>query len=277
MVDEFATIRAKAEKVKQMVEKTALAGGGDPFHSDVYLNIDDGVVRMIVGSNGNSVLSYCTFTESYLEDIDVNRDAVPEDDTAEAIIDVGDFLSYLDFAADTGFVDLTFKGGEGDRLASLMEADGSLSTRVYLPASESLLQEVPTELPTRFDEDDHFTSGQSGEAMPVEIHTDSKEIARIVEIVEYDPNVDFYPISIEDEEMQLDIGTEENRNAVYGSLPAESVVGPDLTNYYHQGFPELFNSLQGNVWLQTAPDAPVVAIQDHDSYTLRHVIGHVER
>lgn len=272
---ELATIQGPSQKIREVVENTALAGRGDPFHSDVYVNVQDGWLNLIVGSPGNVVLSYCTFTEAYLDDISVDD---PEQG-AEAIFDVGDFLSYLDFASDGGDVELALRGESDERLATVLEVTGALNTRVMLPASESILEEVPLGLPDRFNDDEEFTSAENPDkTLPTSIITDVEQIRNIIEIVDYDPETEFYPITVNDGEFTLDIGTDAERNAVWGNLEADSVDTPDdVSNYYHEGFESLFSTLQGEVRLQTAPGgAPLATVQDnYDGMVLRHVLGNV--
>lgn len=272
--EELATIQGPSQKIREVVENTALAGRGDPFHSDVYVNVQEGWLNLIVGSPGNVVLSYCTFTEAYLDDISV----ADEEQGAEAIFDVGDFLSYLDFASDGGDVELALRGEPDERLATVLEVTGSLNTRVMLPASESILEEVPLGLPERFNDDEEFTSADDpDETLPTTINTDVEQIRRIIEVVDYDPETEFYPITIEEGDFTLDIGTDAERNAVWGDLDAHSVEGPDLSNYYHEGFESLFGTLSGEVTMQTAPGgAPLATVQDsYDGMTLRHILGNV--
>jgi hypothetical protein len=269
----LATIEGKAQKIQKAIEELALAGSSDAFHDDVYLNIRDDVVNGVVGSPGNVVLSYCTFT-SHLDDATVEGDL----DSVEAIIEVNKFLSYFGFATDGGDVRLTFRGSPDDRLATAVEITGALNARLMLPNSESILDEVPMGLPEDFNDEERYEP-EEGQEPPVKIQTDTDVVERIIEVVDYDADLDYYPITVEDGDFALNAAQEDapDRDSVWGSLQAESVESPeDFTNHYHEGFEEVFGTLSGSVELQTAPSStPMVVMQKADGRVLRHMLGPV--
>ena len=269
----LATIEGKAQKIQKAIEELALAGSSDAFHSDVYLNIRDDVVNGVVGSPGNVVLSYCTFT-SHLDDATVEGDL----DSVEAILEVNEFLSYFGFATDGGDVRLSFRGSPDDRLATAVEITGALNARVMLPNSESILDEVPMGLPDDFNDEERYEPEEGAEP-PVKITTDTDVVERIVEVVDYEPDLDYYPITVEEEDFALNAAQEDapERNSVWGPLSADSVESPeDFTNHYHEGFEQVFNALSGSVELQTAPGgSPMVVMKKADGRVLRHMLGNV--
>lgn len=279
---QLGTIRGPSQRIREIITHTALAGRGDPFHSDVYLSVTDGSVDTVVASQGNTLLTYCTFTEDALTDVTVEDDG---SESAEAIFNVADFLSYLDFASDGGEVKLSLRGNPENRLASVLEVTGALNTRVMLPTSESILDDVPVNaMFDRFDANNNF-QGNSGSLETV-IETDTEQIQRLIEVVDYDPETEFYPITVSEIdngdgdsefEFALDIGRDSGRNAVWGELSAQSVESEEeLQNNYHQGFEPVFDTLGGDVTLQTAPGgAPLAVVQERDGVTLRHVIANV--
>jgi len=279
---ELGTIRGPSQRIREIITHTALAGRGDPFHSDVYVSVTDGQVDTVVASQGNTLLTYCTFTDDALSEIKVSQD---DEDNAEAIFNVADFLSYLDFASDGGEVELSLRGEPENRLASVLEVTGALNTRVMLPTSDSILDDVPIQpMFDRFDSENNF-QGQSG-ALGTVIETDTEQIQRLIEVVDYDPETEFYPITVEntaggeddtDFEFALDIGRDTGRNAVWGELSANSVESEEeLHNQYNQGFEPVFDTLDGDVRLQTAPGgAPLCVVQERDGVTLRHIIANV--
>lgn len=273
--EELATIQASAQNVRTLIQQTALGGTGDPFHSDLYLNVHDaGAVTAIGGQPGGVTQTYCTFTEPHLTDVS----SVHEDGT-QAVVDVADFLTYgLDFASDGGELEVAFRGDEDSDLASVVEFYGAVNSRVMAPVAGDVLEEVPTGIVDNFPEGDgQYVSVEKDKAFPTNIRVDAEQIQRIIEVVDHDPSTDFYPITVEDGELTLDVGRDEGRNAVWGDLQAESVDGPDVNNQYKKGFEEVFNSLSGEVWLQTAPGgAPLcVAQEGHDGMVIRHVIGNM--
>lgn len=268
----LATIEGKAQAIRNAMEEAALAGRSDPFHDDVYLNIRDDVVNTVVASPGNVVLSFCTFT-SYFDDIEVEGDL----ESVEAILEVTEFFSYLDFASDGGKVQITFRGEEDDRLAKVVEITGALNARIMLPNSENVLQEVPMGLPEDFNSNNRYVG--AGDVPPVLISTDAEVMERVIEVVDYDDEIDYYPLTVEEGELALNATAEDapDRNSVWGSLSAHSVQSPeDFTNHYHEGFEQVFDTLDGEVELQTKPGgAPVVIMQENSGRVLRHMLGPV--
>jgi hypothetical protein len=277
------TITAKATRLEEMMKKASLkASAGDAVHSEVYVNVGGGEVRTLASKQNNSVVSYSTFGEGFLDTVEVDQDLLIEDNngTAEAIINIEDFLTYLNYAHDdpSSKVELTLMGGEDDRLCHALQFHGAIQTRVMLPASESNLDEVPLDAVGRFDDDTHSFLAANGERMEATIETDVREINRIVDIVNDDDDTKFYPITIKDSELYLSVGKDERRNAAWGSLNADKVEGPDLSNKYNQGFEELFGALSGGVRIEAQEDAPICVVQDgHEGQVLRNVIGPVNK
>lgn len=274
----LATIQASASDVRQMVEMTALGGTGDPFHSDLYFNVhDSGTVAVIGGQPGGVTQTYCTFTGPVLSDV-----SSEQDDGTQAVVDVADFLTYgLDFASDGGELQIEFRGDPDSELASAVEFTGAVNSRVMLPVAGDILEDVPTGIVKNFPNGDgeyHSTQeGREGETFPVSIRVDAEQIRRIIEVVDHDPETNFYPITVEDGELKLDIGRDSGRNAVWGDLQANAIDGPDVSNQYKKGFEDVFKALSGECWLQTAPGgAPLTVSQDgHDGMVLRHNIGNM--
>jgi hypothetical protein len=278
-----ATVTAKANRLETMIKKAALKGGaGDPVHSEVYVNLGGGEARFLASKQNNSVISYSAFGSGFLDTVEVNSDSLVDENngTAEAIVNVEDFLTYLNYAQDdpSATVELTLLGEEDDRLAHALQFHGAIQTRVMLPASEKNLEQVPTAAVDRFDPDTHSFLKSDGEPMDARIETNVKEINRIVEIVDNDEDTKFYPITIQDGELYLSVGKDERRNAAWGALNAKEVDGPDLSNQYNQGFQELFDTLSGTVRIETEEDKPICVVQDaREGQVLRNVIGPVNK
>lgn len=273
--EELATIQASAQNIRNMVNQAALGGTGDPFHDDLYFNIhDSGVVSLIGGKPGDVTQTYCTFSDPYLGEV-----TSAHEDGTQAVVDVADFLTYgLDFASDGGELKVAFRGDPEDEIASVVEFYGAVNSRVMSPVAGDVLEEVPTSIVKNFpDGDGKYVSVEKGKPFPTNIRVDVSQIQRIIEVIDHDPSTDFYPITVEEGELTLDVGRDGGRNAVWGDLEANSVDGPDVSNQYKKGFPEVFKALSNEVWLQTAPDgAPVCVAQDgEDGQVLRHVIGNM--
>lgn len=273
--EELATFQASAQNIREMIQKTALGGNSDPFHSDLYLNVhNDGVVTAVGGNVGDVTQTYTTFTEPYLDEI-----SSEQENGTQVIIDVADFLTYgLDFASDGGELAVSLRGDPDEELASVIEFYGTVNSRVMVPVAGDVLEEVPTGIVDNFPEGDgQYISIEKDKPFPTNIRVDTEQIQRIVEVVNHDPETNFYPITVDDGELTLDIGRDGGRNAVWGELEANSLDGPDVNNQYKKGFEEVFKSLSGETWLQTAPGgAPVcVARDDEDGTVIRHVIGNM--
>jgi len=273
--EELATVRASSQNIREMVKKAALAGRADPFHSDLYLNVHpEGFVSAIGGKPGAVTQSFCTFTEPYLNEIETDIDG-----GAQAIVNVADFMTYgLDFASDGGEIQFALRGDPEKELASAIEFYGAVNARTMLDVAGNPLEEVPTGIVENFpDGDGKYVSTEKDKPFPTNIRVDSEQIQRIIEVVDHDPQTDFFPITVEDGELTLDIGRDEGRNAVWGDLSANSIEGPDVSNQYKKGFEEVFKSLSSEVWLQTAPGGvPLCVAQDgHDGMVIRHIIGNM--
>lgn len=281
-----ATIRASAEKFQQMIRKSSLEG--EVEHSDIYLNVLPDEVRVLQAAPGEVVLTYCTFGEDFFDEISVDRDIREEtsvdnsgdefefDVGAEAILDVERTLTYLGFASEGGTVELEFTGTEDRRLSTFARANGALESWVKLPGSQDVLDSVPHWLPLRFNSDDRYTN-TAGDEAPTKVTTKTEKINTIIDAVKEDQDAEFYPLVVEDGEFRIDVG-DDQRSGVQGSLGAQSVEGPDIENYYYDGFEEIFNVLSGRIEIQTAPGGnPASIVADGDNgETVRHVNGAVD-
>ena len=276
MTETLARIRGKADRVRQMVEKTALLGrGSEPYHEEIYLNIQNGQVNTLGSSAGNSAIAFCSYDTSFLDEIESESD-----DGVEAVINVADFLSYFEFASDGKLAELRFKGDSADDLATSMEIESELLSTFMLPVSDSVREKIPLGVAERFQEGekwegDHVFYSNSGAEPATEINTTAESIRRIVEAAEYHDK-EFYPITVSDGALQMNVGVNDGRNRVEGTLASEDVSGADVDNNYLHGFPELFDSMSDGVTLRTAPGAPMSVIKVRDGMVLRHVLAPVK-
>lgn len=286
-----ATLRAGADQFEQMLKESSLdptKGGDDRVeHSDIYVNVLNEEVRLLQATPGESVLTYCSYYDDYFDEISLERDVREETGTdrsgddfpyqigAEAILDVEDVLTYLDFASDGGTVEVNLTGSGDARLSSYMRAQGALEAWVKLPGSEEVLTDVPHWLPLRFNEDNQYTN-PAGDAAPTQIATKVPKIDNIIDAVDEDRDADFFPIVVEDDSFRVDIG-DESRSGVTGALGAKSVEGPNVENYYYDGFEEIFDVITGAIDLQTAPGGnPCSVVQSNGERVVRHVNGPIE-
>lgn len=275
MAETLARIRGKADRVRQMMEKSSLIGrGSDPYHEEIYLNIQDGQVHTLGSSAGNSAIAYCTFSDAFLDEVETN-----EEGGTEAIVNIADFMSYFDFASNGKTVEVRFTG-DPDRLATSMEIEGKLLSTVMLPVSEAISEKVPTGVVERFQEGekwdgDHVFMSNSGDEPTTQVRTNAEEVRSIIATAEHHDK-EFYPFVVEDGELQINVGVDEERNSVRGSLTTNEVGGKDVSNQYLHGFPEVFESLSGELTVRLAPNAPASIIQEGDGYVYRHVLAAVQ-
>lgn len=272
-------VRTKTNIMQTIVEETALVKSGGPVHETIYFNISDGQLQALAGSHGNVVVSFTSWNEEKLDGVGVTQqtiDNTDEDDnpTLEAIIDTQEFLNYLDIASDGGIVELTFVKEPEQRLAQAVEIDSELTSRIPLPGSEAVLDEIPLDLPTQINEDDVLTN-QEGNKLPTNISTETDKLSKIIDAVDLHEGTedDFYPVVVEDGEFVLNVGDEKSQQ-IFGSLK-DSSEGPDLSNEYHSGFKELSGSLTGSIDLYSVDGGPLYVLQDSNGATVRHSLGNV--
>lgn len=270
-----ATIRAKSAKMQQLIEQTAISAPGDDppwIHSDVYLQISEEGVRTLVSSGGGSVLTYHTYSPDFFDNVETDGESV------SAILNVERTTDYLAVATDDELADFVFSVPEGEMLAETLEAYGALNMSVSLPAAEKTLDKVPEELPERWDDDENLLS-PSGNEHSTHISTTAETIQKIIDAVELADGTEFYPISVEDKTLQLDVRNENSTDKLWGELGAD-VEGPGLKNWYGPGFvPVLENTISGQVELQTSAaggdGAPMAIVQEGSQKTIRYVLVQV--
>lgn len=283
----LATIEGNADRVRQFIEKSALLGSGsEPYHEEIYLNIQDGQVNVLASSAGNSCISYCSFAEPYLENIEAHVEG-----GAQAILDVEDYLEYYGTASNGKYAELTFQGDSGSELASSVVTKSNLESTVMLPASESIKEKIPLGVVDRFKEgekwdSDHVFFSNQGNEPTTEIIVDTQDLETVVEAAGNTAK-EFFPLTVDDVEglnsgddekaLFLDVQEDAGGNKHKGEL-TKNVEGRDIENSYLHGFEEMVTSISGEVVLRTAPDAPVSVVKDEeeDGYVLRHILAPVK-
>lgn len=272
-----ATIRGQVDDISRMLDEASL--DGETSHDSLYINVLPDEVQVLMAAPGNVVLTYCTYSSDYFDEIDVpetetreTSDGIEYEVGAEAIIDVDAVETYLGYASDGGTVELRLTGSKDRRLASYMRIEGALESWVNLPGSEDILDKVPFWLPMRYNEDDDYCNKQ-GDPAPARVLTRIDQIEKIIRAVDEDRDAELYPITTEDGEFNIDVG-DESRSGVKGSLQAKQVTGPDISNYYFDGFAEVTRVLSGPIDLQTAPGGPIAFVQTNEAgRVVRHAVG----
>lgn len=288
MTQELATIRASIDRLNKLLRQAA---GG--YHENLLIRVVDDRVETLMQTNGRTVVSYCTFEESYFDAVDGE---------CEAILPVGDgdqkgVLDYLEFAG-SGTVEVTLEGdgtdGRHAPLATRFQAEGALNVSLRLPSSGDDLDAVPWDHPPRWTSTEEYASKRcltdDGHLPEDEdewvtgstvIETSASVIKQqIIEPADFADGVNSYPISTEDGEFVLDIAGSQQDDEIWGVVNSEKVEGPDVSREFGDGFKEVFQAIEGPIRIQTAPDGgdgvapPMTAVQDHlGDRTIRHLIG----
>jgi len=271
-----ATVRAEAGRLEEMIRKAALKpSSGDAVHSEVYVNVG-GEARFLAGKSDNRIISYSTFGKEFLGSVEVRQETLTEENngTMEAVVSVEGFLDCLnELGEDSGYlVDIVFSGNSDERLCNHLEFRGTEREELTLVTSTNNLDYIPFGAIDRFDES-HAWNTSSGEPLATTIEADTRDIERIVHVVNEDLGLTSYPIAIRDNELYIDTGKNRVKNAAWGTLRTDRVTGPDLTNYYPDEFENVFKILSGEVRLETEQDMPLCTVQEQDGQIVRHVLA----
>lgn len=281
--NELAMFRTSTGKMKRLLEDSALSEGNEPFHSDLYLEVHSDRIEVIVAKSNNSVLTNCTFTGTYFDELELNAD-----EPFGAILNVERTQDYLDIADTDGTLEIEFLGSEDNDLAQSIRISGGLNTKWKLPTAQEILDRIPLQLPERFNGEDQFLSSD-GKTHTSSFKTTMATLQKIHDAVELDSEVDFYPITIEedgngDPALRLELGKEgdgeSDRTAVWGELEYETCESEEesLKNYYNTGFDPVIDSLSGSFRGEVSPNAPLSIVQNSgEDKTIRHVLSPVEQ
>lgn len=266
MSDIQATIEASKVQIREIVEETAVG-----YHEKIYANITDGRVRFLAGTPGGTVVAYNDYVVGDIEEISGE---------AQAIIPVPNLLDYLSLAGEgtSSVVVLEFVGSEGSMLAEQLRLSvpGSHSFEVglTLPASESSMESVPTDLPSLFNEDNVLLNQAEDRPVTTHIDTYTETLDKILDVVDLREELEFYPIVVDNEEFLLNVGSDQG-NYVNAKLQGE-VDGEDVDNLYGSGFSEVVKALDGNVTLHVEQGSPLEILKEGSYGTVRHVLGSAE-
>lgn len=296
-MNELATVRANAQQLNEMVTQAAAN-----YHETIFLRVVDGRVDTLMQTNGRQVVSYCTFDGGFFDEVSGD---------ASALIPVGGsssdqkgFLDYMQFAGD-GKVEITFLNDDPDKederapnLATYWQAEGALNTKLRLPGSAEDLNAVPWSHPFRWTEGNEYASKSSlneDGRLPEDeddVKTPSTTIEttanavreHIISPVDFADGVENYPITVSDGEFVVNIEGKSKDDAIWGEVRAELVEGPDVDRLFDEGFPEIFDTIDGHVRLQTSPEPddpdapapPITIVRDHREHVeIRHLVGAV--
>jgi hypothetical protein len=133
------------------------------------------------------------------------------------------------------------------------------------------MDNVPTDTPSLFNDENVLMNLE--EQRPVETHVDTftESLDKIIDAIDMREELEYYPIVIEDEELQLSVGSEQNQ---YVNVELQGTVeGPDVDNLYGSGFKEVVNALDGQLSLHLEQDSPMLILKEQSYGTIRHVLG----
>jgi hypothetical protein len=242
------------------------------YHDEVYLNIDNGRVRLLAGTPGASAGTYVDFVEAYFESVD---------GSTEAYFDANEVFSYVDLVSESSSneLEVSFLGTESDRLASKVEIRpateaSDFEVSMMLPSGSSVIESVPGNLPGRFNKDHVLMTAPPGEderPLACHIETDFSQLNKIVNAVSLREELDYYPVVVQDGNFRLDVGSEESEkiNAILNG----SVEGPDVSNSYGGHFKETTSTLSGSVEMYLDKGGPLQILQKKSHATIRHLYG----
>ena len=264
---QFETTRGNLQKMLKWISAPL-----DDQYDKAWLNIQDDELHA-VASVGQAVVSYCTFNEPFVQDINLH-DSQDGDAGVETIINLEDIKDYVDFVGGER-VSVSFLGNEDEQLCRKMEIDGDIHVDLYVPSSEADYESQQTGIVNLYDEDNRWHKPSDNEPLSTRFTTKVREFERIVRVTEFDDfALSTYPVVIEDSEFLLDATDENERNSIQGSLSASEVEGPDVNNSYSRGFAELFDNISGEVTVDIEQDAPmsVVRSSNDDAMCLRYTL-----
>ena len=268
-----ATIRGTGSNLSSMIER-GTRGMAEKYNNG-FLHITDGDCAVLFSLPGGGVSSYSNFySPSYLAEVSIGKNY--QRDEAQAMFKISTLLFYLDLVDDGEIVTMEFLGGEDDACASKVNIMSSLTATIHLPVSEAIYEQVDMSIMGKYDEENIYGSG--GQTLDTVVMMDVSQLQKIIDVVEADEISvkKFYPITVQDEELIMDVGDSKTRNRVYGPLRTESVTGPDCQNVYGTDFPYGVNTLSGTIMVNTGPGvrgAPISLVQQGDGFVIRHVMA----
>lgn len=266
--DRVARLVAPRADVQRMLSLAALCPDeGDPHFDELFLRFDESGFETPAGNATAPVSAYCSADTALFDTVYVGAD-----EAAKAVFDIGEFLGWLAWVADPAdTVTLTFEGDRETGFVSCIYLEsGDLSTRVDCYSGADVTGRITQDLRHDFDDAERYSV--DGQRLPTVVETDASTLLTIVAAVQQAPGGDDVPFVVEDGELRVSVG-----GRARGRLPAEVVNGPDVYNEYAGGFEPVFETLSGQVTLQTGPDAPLAVVQVRDHYTARYVLPPVVR
>lgn len=243
----------------------------DEMYNKAWLNIQEDKVNG-VANMGKSVVSYCTYTEPFVEEMNVHESV--GENGMQTLVNLDDLENYVEFVGGDE-VTVSFFGNENEKLCRKMEIDGDLTVTIYVPHSEGDYNSIQTKIINVYDEDDRWCKPNSGEYMSTRFKTDVDQFERIIKVTDFDDfALSTYPIVVEDGKFVLNASDDRERNSVAGELEAEVIEEVDVNNHYTRGFSELFENISGEVEVDVEQDHPISIVRKSEdgAVTLRYTL-----
>jgi len=241
-------------------------------YDQIYFNVAKEELRTI-GNQTDSVVAWCTFHKPFVRDVELGDD-VDGDAGMEAIVKIPQLENYLNFVGGE-VVTVEFYAPEDSNRATKMALHGDLSAEIYIPNSDVDYENIQHAIVEVFDENNVWRRPSNDEPLSTSFTTNVEEFEKIMQVVNFDSfALTNYPVTIEDGEFVLNASDGNERDSVSGSLYAEDVDGPDVSNVISAGFEELFNNIGGEIEVQIEDDAPMAVVRtpNDDSFTLRYTL-----
>lgn len=271
---QLARFTTSMENMRRLVEWSSAPF--DEAYNQLWMNVADGEIRTVANA-GKSVVSYCDFSEPFVEDLELHK-KVDAEAGAQAIVKAPRVNDYLNFVGGTEITVELFGSPEDSPRAEQMKITGDLSAIIYVISSDSDYAQKQLRVVDKYDDDNNWITS-SGDPLEVSFTTNAEEFERIVDVVEFDDfSLANYPVVVKDGEFLLSAKDKNRGNQIRGTLYAEEVEGPDVEKYFSRGIEELFGKgkVTGkiNVSVGAGKDGPLVIVRESNdgALTLRYSV-----
>lgn len=248
----------------------------------VWFGLSDGMLNTLGSLDDQSVATYNTYFDGMVKTMEVGGEIEQRDEpVCQAYFKYFKFLERMDLVAHDEDVAVEFLGQPGDKYASKIRIKSDLQIEYAISGQASADQKVPRRLLGAFDDDNVFNVTQ--EEMGVTVNTSVSEMNKIINVIDKQDKLLYYPISSDGGELTLDAEISGGRTSVSGSLPnseVENDTDQDLENRYHNGFKEVFTVLNGSLTLHTYPPAgdgkrggPLQILQSDNDAIRRYILA----
>jgi hypothetical protein len=257
---------ATVGELRTMIDLATVGSPADGYYDEMLIRVDEDGIETPAGSTTSTLATYCSVDASYFDVLEA------ADGEFTAVFDIVETVEWLEWLGDPGaMVDVRFQGSPEREVAAAMElSDGDVTARVPCYRDQALLEQITYELPSRFTEEERFLL-EDGREAPTRVETTAAAMERVADAVALDPNVDHHPFVVRDGELRLRIQHSSGTRAS-GRLEGRLVEGPDVSNYYDDGFARVASVVSGEVTVQTGRVEPLVVVDDATHYTLRYVV-----